>query len=102
MTSLSIWPSGVTEAELSKMPTPVSGPATTAAAARNTTARINDLRIMLATRTYRTSELYIKWIHNASLRLEVRRTGVQLGTTAIQSAETRNPKLEARNKPQAP
>src|ERR1019366_1548078 len=40
--------------------------------------------------------------HRDSLRLEVRRTGVQLGTTAIQSAETRNPKLEARNKPQAP
>src|ERR1017187_4765821 len=28
--------------------------------------------------------------------------GEHLGTAAIQSAETRNPKLEARNKPQAP
>jgi hypothetical protein len=69
ITSLSICPSGVTAAELSKMPGPISAFAAPATAAERATARINDLLIVVSVRAYRISDLYQKWIHPASLCL---------------------------------
>src|ERR1035437_4353790 len=47
-TSLSIWSWGVTAPEISNMAGPVSGATGPATAARKTTARINDLLIMVS------------------------------------------------------
>src|ERR1035438_10032586 len=74
ITSLSICPSGVTAAELSKIPGPISAFAAPATAAEKATARINDLLIVVSVRAYRTSNLYQNRIHSASLRLKGHRT----------------------------